>query len=113
MVGAGSNELLEAAAKLSSSSSPAKSEFEEFLQDINPFVESYPDSRIPSSKLVEYVLSLEDRPYRFKKFTAYDLASLLKPHGIHSIQMRPEGRNVRGYEKAELLGLISKYLPEG
>jgi putative DNA primase/helicase len=111
-VGAGRNELLEAATKLSSSSHPTKSEFEEFLQDIKPFVESYPDSRIPSSKLVDYARSLEDRPYRFKNFSAYDLASLLKPHGIHSIQIRPDGRNVRGYEKAELMGLISKYLPE-
>ncbi len=112
-VGADRNELLEAATKLSSSSHPTKSEFEEFLQDIKPFVESYPDSRIPSSKKVEYVMSLEDRPYRFKKFSTYDLASLLKPHGIHSIQMRPDGRNVRGYEKAELVALISRYLPEG
>jgi hypothetical protein len=59
------------------------------------------------------MLSFEDRPYKSKKFTAYDLASLLKPHGIHSIQMRPDGRNVRGYEKAELVALISRYLPEG
>ncbi len=112
-VGEARNELLEAAIKLSSSSQPAKGEFEEFLQDIKPFAESYTDSRIPSSKLVAYMLSFEDRPYKSKKFTAYDLASLLKPHGIHSIQMRPDGRNVRGYEKAELVALISRYLPEG
>jgi hypothetical protein len=113
LVGAGSDGLLEAAATLSTSSQPAKSEFEEFLQDIKPFVESYPDYRIPSSKLVDYVRSLEDRPYRFKNFSTYDLASLLKPHGTHSIQMRPDGRNVRGYETAELMALTSKYLPEG
>jgi hypothetical protein len=113
LVGAGSNGLLEAATKLSSSSQPTRSEFEEFLQDIKPFLESYPDSRIPSSKLVDYARSLEDRPYRSKNFTAYDLASLLKPHGIHSIQMRPDGRNVRGYEIADLVALISRYLPEG
>jgi hypothetical protein len=112
MIDSNRNELLEVAKKLGSSSQPAKSEFEEFLQDIKQFVYPYPDSRIPSSKLVEHVFSYEDRPYRFKKFTAYDLASLLKPHGIHSSQMRPDGRNVRGYEKVELMALISKYLPE-
>jgi hypothetical protein len=113
LVGAGSNELLEAAEKLSSFSHPAKSAFEEFLQDKKPFVESYPDSRIPSSRIVQYLVGLEDGPYKSKRFTAYDLASLMKPHGIHSIQMRPDGRNVRGYEKAELVALISRYLPEG
>jgi hypothetical protein len=113
LVGAGSNELLVTAEKLSSSAQPEKSEFEEFLQDIKPFIEPYPESRIPSSRIVDYLRGLEDRPYKIKNFSAYDLASLLKPHGIHSIQMRPDGRNVRGYEKAELVALISRYLPEG
>jgi len=112
LIGADSNELLNAASKLSSSTHLEKSEFEEFLQDIKPFIESYLDSRIPSSRFVEYLRSLEDRPYKFKNFTAYDLASLLKPHDIHSIQMRFDGRNVKGYELATLQALKSKYLRE-
>jgi putative DNA primase/helicase len=112
LMGAGRNELLEAAAKLSSSTHLERSEFEEFLQDIKPFVESYLDSRTPSSRFVEYLRGLEDRPYKFKNFTAYDLASLLKPHDIHSIQMRFDGRNVKGYDKSTLQALISKYLSE-
>jgi hypothetical protein len=115
LIGGDIQKLQDAAIKLSSSSGPEKSEFEEFLLDLKPFVESFPHSRIPSNALVEYLRSLEDRPYRYKGFSAYDLASKLRPHGIGPVQMRAEGsnRNVKGYEKAELLQLISKYLQEG
>lgn len=114
LIGGDNQKLQEVAIKLSSSSGPEKSEFEEFLLDLKPFVESFPHSRIPSNALVEYLRSLEDRPYRYKGFSAYDLASKLRPHGIGPVQMRAEGsnRNVKGYEKAELQQLISKYLQE-
>lgn len=114
LIGADIQKLHDTAIKLSSSSGPEKSEFEEFLLDLKPFVESFPQSRISSKALVDYLHSLEDRPYFYKKFSAYDLANRLRPHGISSIQMRTEGgnRNVKGYEKAELLQLISKYLRE-
>jgi putative DNA primase/helicase len=114
LIGGDVQKLQDAAIKLSSSSGPEKSEFEEFLLDLKPFVESFPQSRIPSNALVEYLRSLEDRPYRYKGFSAYDLASKFRPHGIGPVQMRVEGsnRNVKGYEKAELQQLISKYLQE-
>lgn len=114
LIVADTQRLHDAAIKLSSSSGPEKSDFEEFLLDLKPFVESFPQSRIPSKALVDYLRSLEDRPYPHKSFSTYDLAIKFKPHGIHSIQMRTDtGRNVKGYEKAELQQLISKYLQEG
>jgi len=114
LIGADVQRLHDVAIKLSSSSAPERSEFEEFLLDLKPFVESCQQTRIPSNALVEYLRSLEERPYRYKNFSAYDLASRLRPHGIRPIQMRAEGsnRNVKGYEKAELQQLISKYLQE-
>lgn len=115
LIGGDIQKLQDAATKLSSSSGPEKSEFEEFLLDLKPFVESFPQSRIPSNALVEYLRSLEDRPYRYKGFSAYDLASKFRPHSIGPVQMRAEGsnRNVKGYEKAELQQLISRYLQGG
>jgi putative DNA primase/helicase len=114
LICADTQRIHDAAIKLSSSMGPEKSDFEEFLLDLKPFVVSWAQSRIPSSALVDYLQSLEDRPYRYKKFSAYDLASRFRPHGIRSIQIRVEGgnRNVKGYEKAELQQLISKYLQE-
>ena len=113
LIGADTQRLPDAAIKLSSSSGLEKSDFEEFLLDLKPFVESFLLSRIPSKALVDYLRSLEDRPYPHKSFSTYDLAIKFKPHGIHSIQMRHEGKNIKGYEKAELQHLISKYLQEG
>jgi putative DNA primase/helicase len=112
LISADAQKLHNAAIKLSSSSGPEKSEFEEFLLDLKPFVESFPQSRIPSNILIDYLRSLEDRPYRYKGFSAYDLASRFRPHGVRPVQMRTDGnsRNVKGYEKAELQQLISKYL---
>jgi len=114
LIGAGSQKLQDAAIKLSSSSGPEKSDFEEFLLDLKPLVESCPQSRLPSNAIVDYLHTLEDRPYRYKKFSAYDLASRLRPHDIRPIQMRAVGndRNVKGYEKVELQKLVSKYLQE-
>lgn len=115
LISADTQELHDAAIKLSSSSEPEKSEFEEFLLDLKPFVESSPQPRIPSNVLIDYLRSLEDRPYRYKGFSAYDLASRLRPHVVRPVQMRTDGnsRNVKGYEKAELQQLISKYLQAG
>lgn len=114
LIGSDIESLHDAATKLSSSSGPEKSDFEEFLLDLKPFVGSHQQSRIPSNALVEYLRSLDERPYRYKSFSAYDLASRLRPHGIRPVQMRTDGnsRNVKGYEKAELQQLISKYLQE-
>ncbi len=114
LIGSDIESLQDAATKLSSSSGPEKSDFEEFLLDLKPFVESYHQSRIPSNALVECLRSLDERPYRYKGFSAYNLASRLRPHGIRPVQMRTDGnsRNVKGYEKAELQQLISKYLQE-
>jgi hypothetical protein len=114
LIGADTQILYDAAIKLSSSSGPDKSDLEEFLLDLKPFVESFPQSRIPSNVLIDYLRSLEDRPYRYKGFSAYDLASRLRPHGVRPVQMRTDGnsRNVKGYEKSELQQLISKYLRE-
>jgi putative DNA primase/helicase len=112
LIGAGTQNLHDAANKLSSSSGPERSDFEEFLLDLKPFVESCHQSRIPSNALVDYLRGLEDRPYPYKGFSAYDLASRLRPHSIRPVQMRADGnnRNVKGYEKSELQQLISKYL---
>ena len=90
LLGGDIQKLQDAAIKLSSSSGPEKSEFEEFLLDLKPFVESFPQSRIPSNALVEYLRSLEDRPYRYKGFSAYDLASKFRPHGMGPVQMRAD-----------------------
>ncbi len=113
LIGGDIKTLHDTAIKLSSSSGPEKSEFEEFLLDLKPLVEPYPEARIPTSKFISYLGSLDDRPYQYKKFNAYDLSIKLKPHGIQPIQMRVDGKNVKGYERAELQQLISKYLQEG
>jgi hypothetical protein len=70
--------------------------------------------RLSSTEVVVALRGIEDGPYgafRSRDFDERELAKRLKPFGIRPEQMKIDGRNVRGYERAALAEVWDRYLP--
>jgi hypothetical protein len=67
-----------------------------------------------SEEIVEYLATLEDRPWPGfaggRGFSKNNLARFLKPFGVQPVQMKASGRNVRAYRVEDFKELFSRYL---
>ena len=106
-----SEDLTRAAIKICADVTEERTQDEEFISDLAELVFSCSEECVTSESLVKFANSLEDRPYKHKRggFTAYDLAVILKRYGIKPKQYKIRGKNIRGYDKSDLLDLINKY----
>jgi len=84
----------------------------ELLKDIKGFLADHPDDFVETKKLIDYLVSLSDRPWEYlqgRELTPHKLAELLKPFGIEPTQRRFK-QVVRGYERSALQEAITRYL---
>jgi len=85
----------------------------ELLRDIQPFLDETQATHIPTVNLLEYLLGLEDRPWKThdgKGLTPYLLSKLLEPFGIKPQPAKHDSKAVRGYWDEELRDAIARYL---
>ncbi|MGI5164474.1 DUF3631 domain-containing protein [Spirillospora sp. CA-253888] len=64
--------------------------------------------------LLERLAAIEEAPWADwygKPFTARDLAKLLKPYGVASVDVKVDGRAVKGYRREHLTDAWRRYLP--
>jgi Protein of unknown function (DUF3631) len=86
------------------------------LADIRVAFEVKQTDRLASEDLVEFMASLEDRPWaeyrRDKPISKAQLARLLKPLKISSGSVRlPDGRTPKGYHRSQFEDAFARYLP--
>ena len=85
----------------------------ELLKDINEFIHSFVGDHLPSLVLHAYLISIEDRPWKYykeKTLTTYALSKLLQPYGIKPEQVKHGESPIRGYRVTLLKEAISRYL---
>jgi len=85
----------------------------ELLKDIKGFLAESPEDFVETHKLVAYLSSLSDRPWKElqgRQITPHKVAELLKPFGIEPTQKRLNKQVVRGYERSPLQEAITRYL---
>jgi putative DNA primase/helicase len=72
------------------------------------------DERLASAEVLTALLKMEDRPWpewwKGNPLTDLSLARLLKRFEIRPKQMKVDGKNVRGYEKADFEDAWGRYL---
>ncbi|HUU02185.1 MAG TPA: DUF3631 domain-containing protein [Myxococcota bacterium] len=88
----------------------------ELLADTRAFFKAAGVDRVASSGLVEYLVSLEERPWNEwgknkKLITSRGVAHLLAPFDIHSKSIRVGQGTPKGYEKTAFADAWSRYLP--
>jgi putative DNA primase/helicase len=106
-------EAIAAAIKLSSVENAEKSESIELIEDIwHLFDDGLPD-RVSSKNLCQRLCTLEDRPwatYQRGGLDPFKLSTLLKGFGIHTRQIKEDGRNIRRYERSMFEEVFRRYL---
>ncbi|MBI4310221.1 MAG: DUF3631 domain-containing protein [Chloroflexi bacterium] len=71
--------------------------------------------QLPTSDLVQALLHMEEAPWddlRGRPLDARSLASLLRPYGIHSSNIRIADRTPKGYKRDDFLDAWARYTPQ-
>lgn len=81
------------------------------LADIAEILATYGDTVISSEHIVGSLRAVEEAPWAAFDFDQRGLARRLRPYGITSDRIRPDGGNqVRGYKVADFADAFSRYL---
>ena len=85
------------------------------LADLKQIFSEKRSERLSSEEIVRELGGREDRPWpewkKGKPISATQLARLLKPFGVRPKQVWFIGKNVRGYERADLEDAFARYVP--
>ena len=90
----------------------------QLLSDLRDLFEELGAEALPTRRILEKLVSLEDRPWaessRGKPISAVGLAKLLKPFGIRPKQrwFPEEEQNLNGYAKEDFDETFDRYLPQ-
>ncbi len=107
----------QAAVALSASvAGEADSFHEQLIGDIFLIFERDGRDRLPTSKLIEELVSMDDRPWpeykRGKPITPAQIANLLKPFAVTSTTIRIDGAPpIKGYKKSAFKDVFRRYPP--
>jgi putative DNA primase/helicase len=86
------------------------------LQDIKALFMEKNVERLSSLAMVNYLVSLEHRPWpewkRGRPITQNQLARVLAPFGVAPTELRIDGRKERGYSLAQFLDTFEHYIPD-
>ena len=89
---------------------------EELLSDIKAVFDRTRQSRIFSTDLLEYLCADEETAWatwnKGRPMTARQLSKRMEGFGVKPKQMWANGRNNRGYELSDFLGVFARYLPQ-
>jgi hypothetical protein len=83
------------------------------LSDLHQILEALNRPEVSSERLVRDLRAREESPWERFALTQNGLARRLKPYGIHSTRVRPEGRDgaqARGYRVEDFTSTFERYL---
>ena len=85
------------------------------LSDIKTFFEEKSFQQTPTADLLEYLVSLDEKPWsewrHGKPLNAHTLARLLRPFGVSSRTVRERARVFKGYVFEEFADAFLRYIP--
>ena len=70
------------------------------------------DDRIPSKMLVNELRELHEAPWEGRSLDARSLSSMLRGFGIRPVDLRHNGRVLKGYLRKDFLDAWVRYLPD-